>query len=147
MRKQFMTENQIILVQKTWKIFRSIQPLLVGDVFYSKLFMVQPEFRKMFPVAMDEQYRKLMDMISIVVARLERLNEVTDEIAALGKRHAGYGVKPEHYKVVGKALLWTLQQGLGSDWTKEVEEAWTKCYTIMSDAMIQAATEHTKNKI
>jgi len=133
-----MTEDQIILVQKTWKIFRSIKPLVIGDVFYTKLFMIQPEFKKMFPVAMDEQYKKLIEMISIIVARLERLNELTDDIAALGQRHIGYGVKPEHYKIVGKALLWTLQQGLGSDWTKEVEEAWIKCYTLLSEAMINA---------
>jgi hemoglobin-like flavoprotein len=133
-----MTEDQIILVQKTWKIFRSIKPLVIGDVFYTKLFMIQPELKKMFPVAMDEQYKKLIEMISIIVARLERLNELTDDIAALGQRHIGYGVKPEHYKIVGKALLWTLQQGLGSDWTKEVEEAWIKCYTLLSEAMINA---------
>jgi hemoglobin-like flavoprotein len=135
-----MTENQIVLVQKTWKIFRSIKPLVVGDVFYSKLFMMQPELKAMFPMSMEEQYKKLTEMLSIIVARLERINELTEEIAALAKRHRGYGVKTEHYKVVGKALLWTLQQGLGSDWTKDVEEAWTKCYTLLSDAMINAAT-------
>jgi hemoglobin-like flavoprotein len=135
-----MTEAQIALVQKTWKVFRCIEPKLVGDVFYSKLFLMQPELRRLFPVTMDDQYKKLMNMISTVVARLERLNELTDDLAALGQRHVGYGVKPEHYKIVGKALLWTLEQGLGSDWTKEVAEAWTKCYSILSNAMISVSS-------
>jgi len=134
-----MTENQIALVQKTWKIFRSIKPLVVGDVFYTKLFMMQPELKAMFPMSMEDQYKKLTEMLSIIVARLERINELTAEIAALAKRHSGYGVKPEHYKVVGKALLWTLQQGLGRDWTDEVEQAWIECYATLSRTMISAS--------
>ena len=134
-----MTAQQIILVQKSWKIFRDIQPSLVGDVFYSKLFTMHPELRRMFPSSMDGQYKKVIDMISVIVTRLERLNEVLDEIKALGKRHAGYGVMPWHYQVVGQALLWTLQQGLGRDWTGDVEEAWKKCYELLSETMINAA--------
>ena len=141
-----MTEHQIALVQKSWKVFRSIQPSVVGDVFYSKLFAMHPELRRMFPAVMDGQYKKIMEMISIVVSRLERLNELTDEITALGKRHAGYGVKPWHYELVGQALLWTLQQGLGTDWSKDVEQAWTKCYKVLSDAMVNAgAMKNTSN--
>jgi len=132
-----MTVDQIALVQKTWKIFRCMKPVLVGDVFYSKLFLMQPELRKIFPADMNQQYKKLIDMMSLIVARLEKFNDLTDDIIALGCRHAGYGVKPEHYKFVGKALLWTLQQGLGNDWTKEIEEAWTSCYAHLSEAMIQ----------
>jgi hemoglobin-like flavoprotein len=136
-----MTENQITQVQRTWKIFRNIKPIVVGDVFYSKLFMIHPELKKMFPASMDEQYKKLLDMLSLIVARLERLKEVTDDIAALGQRHAGYGVKPEHYEMVGNALLWTLKQGLGSDWTPEVEEAWKSCYAFLSNTMINASKD------
>ena len=115
--------------------------MVVGDVFYSKLFMIHPELKKMFPTSMDEQYKKLLDMLSLIVARLERLKEVTDDIAALGQRHAGYGVKPEHYEMVGSALLWTLKQGLGSDWTPEVEESWKSCYAFLSNTMINASKD------
>jgi hemoglobin-like flavoprotein len=136
-----MTEDEIILVQRTWKIFRCIEPRLVGDVFYSKLFMMQSDLRKMFPATMEHQYKKLTDMISTIVARLDKPDEIAEDIAALGRRHAGYGVKPQHYKLVGKALLWTLQQGLGNDWTKEVEAAWIKCYAFLSNTMVTAAME------
>jgi len=138
-----MTGEQIILVKKTWKIFRSIDSALVGDAFYSKLFNDTPALRKMFPRDMNAQYRKLMDMLSTVVARLDNLNELTDDITAMAQRHVGYGVRPAHYKLVGKALLWTLEQGLGSDWTEQVKAAWITCYTVLSDTMINASASKT----
>lgn len=135
-----MTEKQITIIKKTWKLFRDINPLMVGDTFYSKLFTDNPTLRKMFPKYMNEQYMKLIDMLSTIVARLDRLDDLTGEIAAMAGRHVQYGVKPEHYRLVGDALLWTLQQGLGNDWNEEVKEAWTKCYTMLAEAMIAASS-------
>jgi hemoglobin-like flavoprotein len=142
-----MTAEQTILIKKTWKMFRSIDPALVGDAFYSKLFSDTPALRKMFPKNMNEQYRKLMDMLSTVVARLDNLNELTDDIAAMAQRHVQYGVRPAHYKLVGKALLWTLEQGLGNDWTEDVKEAWVTCYTILSETMINASGSPAKQTV
>ncbi|MDO6435209.1 globin domain-containing protein [Flavitalea sp. BT771] len=134
-----MTVNQVFLVQKTWKIFRNINVEVVGDVFYSKLFTEVPAARRLFKGPMTAQYKKLIDMISIIVARLERIDEITDDIRNMAVRHKGYGVKAAHYKAVGDALLWTLEQGLGKDWTEDIREAWTLCYRTLSDAMIAAS--------
>lgn len=135
-----MTEEQIALIKRTWKIFRDINPLIVGDTFYSKLFSDTPALRKMFPPYMNEQYKKLIDMLSTIVARLDHLEDLTGEIGAMAQRHVQYGVRPAHYRLVGNALLWTLEHGLGSDWTEEVKEAWTKCYTTIADTMIAASS-------
>ena len=89
----------------------------------------------MFPKNMDEQYQKLIDTLSVVVARLEQLEDLQADIAALAKRHEGYGVKPKHYPMVGEALLWTLERGLGNDWNEETAEAWKACYGALSEAM------------
>ena len=89
---------------------------------------------------MNQQYQKLIDMLSTVVGRLDHLEDLSGEIAAMGRRHVSYGVKPAQYKKVGEALLWTLEQGLGKDYTPEVKEAWTKCYNTLADAMIKAST-------
>ena len=134
-----MTEEQILLVKKTWKIFRGIDPTLVGDTFYSKLVSDTPALRRMFPRNMEEQYRKLIDMLTIVVGRLDRMEEINEDIAAMARRHVSYGVRPAHYKLVGKALLWTLEQGLGADWTPAVKEAWIVCYNTLADTMINAS--------
>lgn len=136
-----MTKEQIILVKKSWRVFRSIDPALVGDLFYSKLFADNPSVKKMFPSDMNQQYVKLIDMLSAIVSRLEQLDTLTEEIAAMARRHVTYGVRPAHYKLVGTALLWTLERGLGTDWNAELKEAWQTCYKQLSDTMIHAASE------
>jgi len=133
-----LTPAQIQLVKQTWIIFRSMDPGLVGDVFYSKLFVENPSLRRMFPKQMDEQYKKLINMLSVIVARLDHIDELTSDIKAMAQRHVNYGVKPEHYKLVGNALLWTLQHGLGNDWNDDVKDAWQNCYKLLSDTMINA---------
>ena len=135
-----MTKEEIILIKRTWKLFREINPVVVGDTFYSKLFLENPSVRKMFPKDMNQQYQKLIDMLSTIVGRLDNLEELSSDIAAMAQRHVAYGVKPAQYQKVGEALLWTLEQGLGKDYTPEVKEAWTKCYSTLADAMINAST-------
>ncbi|WP_266364818.1 globin domain-containing protein [Tellurirhabdus rosea] len=116
---------------------REIDPKLLGNVFYSRLFLEAPELRSLFKPDMEPQYKKLLDMLSYVVVRLDRLDTVLDDVGALAERHTGYGVKPEHYELVGRALLWTLQTGLDRDWNPEVAEAWTAFYTAVATEMIQ----------
>jgi len=134
-----MNKEEILLVKKTWNIFREIDPVLVGDVFYSKLFFDMPSLEKLFHTPREEQSRKLIEMLSVIVGRLDNLEELTGEIKQLAIRHVQYGVKEHHYKAVGTALLWTLQQGLGRDWNEEVSDAWGVCFQILSDTMINAS--------
>jgi hemoglobin-like flavoprotein len=134
-----MTTEQILLVKKSWSIFREIDPVLVGDVFYSKLFFDMPYLEKLFHTPKEEQSRKLIEMLSVIVGRLDRLEELTEEIRQLAIRHVQYGVKEQHYKAVGAALLWTLRQGLGNDWNEKVNQAWATCFQILSETMINAS--------
>ncbi len=136
-----MNQEQIKLVKQSWKLFRNIEPSKVGDLFYSKLFADNPQLRKMFPKDMDQQYTKLIDMITVIVVRLDHLNTLTGEISTMAQRHNDYGVKPEHYILVGNALLWTLEKGLGKDWTDKTKEAWSSCYTTLADTMINAVSK------
>lgn len=134
-----MTEEQILLVKRSWKIFRNIDPAIIGDVFYSKLFLDHPKLRKLFPKSMEEQYKKLTDMLDSIISKLEKMDVVSSDIRALAERHVKYGVKAEHYIMIGDALLWTLAHGLGKDWNSEVEEAWTNCFSTLSANMINAS--------
>ena len=140
-----MTKEQILLVKKSWNIFREIDPVLVGDVFYSKLFFDMPYLKHLFHAPQTEQAKKLVEMLSVIVGRLDKLEELTRDIRQLAIRHVQYGVKEQHYKVVGTALLWTLQQGLGNDWNEKVGEAWAACFQILSETMINAAGYKNKN--
>lgn len=133
-----LTREQIAVIKKNWSVFRDMEPRLVCDVFYGKLFYDNPPLRKLFPENMDEQYRKLMNMLNRIVARLDDFDSIKAELQAVGKRHVAYGVRPELYGPVGIALLWTLQQGLGSDWTPEARLAWQTCYAKIAIIMQEA---------
>ena len=134
-----MTEKQILLVKKSWSFFREIDPVLTGDIFYGKLFLNNPQLKNLFHSTREEQAKKLIDMLSVIVCRLDNLCELTLEIKKLAERHVQYGVKESHYNAVGVALIWTLQQGLGRDWNKETKEAWMACYDEISSIMISAS--------
>lgn len=133
--------QQIRLIKKSWLVLKDINPVVIADLFYSKLFSQNPGLRKMFPKNMEHQYNQLMDMLTTIIIRLDTINELKGDFAPLAKRHIGYGVKPAHYKLVGEALLWTLQKGIGKGWTTEVADAWAACYTTLAEMMMSAATE------
>ena len=123
-----LTKKEISLIKKSWSLLGKMDPIVLGDIFYSKLFFENPELRKMFPQDMKGQYKKFIDMLDTIVARLENLDDLKGDIVAMAKRHIDYGVKPAHYNLVGKALLYTLQKTLGNEWTDEVRSGWINCY-------------------
>ena len=131
-----LTKKEISLIKKSWNLLEKIDPMAIGDIFYTKLFYDNPELRKMFPQDMKGQYQKFVDMLNTIVSRLEKLDELKGDIVAMAKRHNDYGVKPHHYNLVGKALLLTLQKSLGKEWTDEVRSSWINCYSILSGTMI-----------
>lgn len=137
-----MTTPQLMLVKQSWKLLREVDSAVLGDVFYGWLFIQYPSLRSMFTGSMESQYQKFVDMLSIIVARLDRPATVAQEISQLAKSHARYGVKPEHYVAVKEALLWTLKQGLGTDWNDDVEQAWVACYDILTQSMLQENEEN-----
>lgn len=133
-----MTPEQVTLVQTT---FAKVAPISdkAAILFYDRLFELAPQVRAMFPTDLTEQRRKLMATLAVVVGGLSNLQSVLPAASALAKRHVAYGAQPAHYPVVGAALLWTLEQGLGAAWTPEVAAAWTAAYTTLSGYMISEA--------
>jgi hemoglobin-like flavoprotein len=133
-----MTPDQVTLVQQS---FAKVAPIseAAAVIFYDRLFEVAPSVKPMFPADMKEQRKKLMATLAVVVGGLSNLESVLPAASALAKRHVGYGAKAEHYPVVGGALLWTLEKGLGDGWTPEVAEAWTAAYGTLSGYMISEA--------
>ena len=133
-----MTPQQAQLVKQS---FAKVAPIAdqAADLFYGRLFELAPQVRPLFKGDIKAQGQKLMSTIGMAVASLDRLPELVPVVQDLGRRHAGYGVKDEDYDVVAQALLWTLDKGLGPDFTPEVKEAWTVVYTILADTMKSAA--------
>jgi hemoglobin-like flavoprotein len=137
-KERDMTPDQIKLVQQS---FAKVAPISdqAATIFYDRLFEIAPSVKAMFPADMTEQRRKLMVMLAAVVKGLDNLESVLPAASALAKRHVSYGAKAEHYPVVGAALLWTLEKGLGDGWTPEVADAWTAAYGTLSGFMISEA--------
>ena len=129
-----MTPNQITLVQDSFQLVAPIADT-ASELFYTRLFELDPSVRPLFPTDIADQRRKLMQTLSVVIGSLRYLDGIAPSIHALGRRHAAYGVKPQHFDTVGSALLWTLAQGLGPAFTPEVESAWAAVYSLLSDTM------------
>jgi len=133
-----MTPEQVTLVQQS---FGKVAPISdqAAVIFYDRLFEIAPQVKAMFPADMTEQRKKLMATLAVVVNGLSNLESILPAASALAQRHVAYGAKPEHYPVVGSALLWTLEKGLGDGWTTDVAAAWTAAYTTLSGFMIEQA--------
>jgi hemoglobin-like flavoprotein len=135
-----MTEDQKTLIRAS---FAQIAPnaQAVAALFYDRLFTLDPTLKPLFKGDMVEQGRKLMAMIGVAVANLDRLDTIVPAVEQLGARHAGYGVPNESYATVGAALAWTLEQGLGSDYTPAMASAWFDCYATIAAVMQDGAAK------
>jgi hemoglobin-like flavoprotein len=137
-----VTPEQKLLVQES---FAQVVPIadIAAELFYARLFKLDPSLRGLFHGDMREQGRRLMQMMTVAVRGLDRLEAIVPAVQALGRRHATYGVTEAHFATVGAALLWTLEQGLGEAFTPEVADAWASVYavlaTTMQDAMADAS--------
>jgi hemoglobin-like flavoprotein len=135
-----MTSQQIDLVHTSFAQVRAT-PDAVAALFYNKLFELDPSLRPMFRGDLTEQGRKLMQMLSFAVSSLRRLEQIVPAVEDLGRRHASYGVRDQHYATVAAALLWTLEQDLGAGFTPEVKAAWVAMYGIVTSAMQRGAAQ------
>lgn len=133
-----MTPREKSVVRET---FAQVAPIAqeAAALFYGRLFELDPTLKALFKIDLGEQGRKLMQMIGLAVSKLDALDELVPAVQALGRRHAGYGVKDGDYDTVGSALLWTLGQGLGPAFTPEARSAWTTVYGLLASTMKAAA--------
>jgi hemoglobin-like flavoprotein len=139
-----MTSQEVNLIKTS---FARIEPIAetAAALFYERLFELDPGLRRLFSGDMNEQGRKLMQMIAVAVKGLDRLDQLIPAVQALGARHSGYGVQDQHYETVGTTLLWTLEKGLGADFTAETREAWIKVYSVLSQTMKNAIRRPAEN--
>ena len=133
-----ITPREVELVQRS---FAQVVPIAdaAAELFYDRLFEIDPGLRSLFKGDMQEQGRKLMRMLALATNGLSTLDALMPAVQELGRRHAGYGVLPQHYESVGVALLWTLDRGLAGDFTPEVAHAWGAAYALLVQTMINAA--------
>ena len=129
-----MTNEQIKLVQDS---FRQVAPIAdtAAELFYARLFELDPDLELLFKGNLSEQGRKLMQMLGLAVNSLDRMEQLLPVVRSLGTRHVSYGVRDRDYDTVGQALMWTLRKGLGQAFTPDVEAAWSDVYATLASAM------------
>lgn len=133
-----MNPEKVTLVQDSFKKVAAIAET-AADIFYQRLFEIAPEVRPLFPTELTDQKKKLMQTLTVAVNSLHEIESIVPTVKALGAKHVGYGVKDEHYDSVGAALLYTLEEGLGTEWNAELADAWTETYVILSTTMKEGA--------
>ena len=132
-----MTPEHIEIVQST---FKKVAPIAdtAADIFYDRLFEIAPDTRALFPEVLTDQKKKLMQMIGVAVNGLRDLDAILPAVQELGARHQGYNVTDAHYDSVGEALIYTLDKGLGDEFTADAKDAWTETYGILASVMKEA---------
>ena len=134
-----MSPQEKALVKETWQ---KLTPMAdtAARLFYERLFEIDETTQPLFKTAnLAEQRQKLVQALRVVVQGLDDLAALAPTLVDLGQRHTQYGVTDGHYESVGAALLWTLEQGLGSDWTSETKGAWSSAYLLLTGVMREAA--------
>src|SRR3972149_578482 len=136
-----MTPKQIQLVQNSWKQVVPISDK-AAELFYGRLFQLEPSYRRLFTSDQQEQGRKLMQMITVAVNGLPKLDTIVPAVEDLGRRHLDYNVTEEMYDTVGEALLWTLKQGLGPAFASDIPHSGSRnssrIFPIMASAALAA---------
>ena len=141
-----MDADTIREVQASWTLIEPLAPRL-SRVFYDHLFTADPSLVPLFERnqrgEMAEQGHKLMQMLGVAVDGLGDLDALTPVLMELGRRHVGYGVEEDHYQKVGDALMQTLAEGLGAQFTPAVRHAWNQAYELMARVMLAGARAGT----
>ena len=124
-------------MQSTWRAVLTIGDTF-AEMFYGKLFSLDPGLRELFRESMKEQGRNLTAMLSVAVAGLAHPEKIQRALHQLGRRHAAYGVRPSHYDTVRDALIWALERCFGDAFTPEARAAWLAAYAYLASAMQDA---------
>jgi len=111
---------------------------VAADLFYQRLFDAAPELRSLFSDDLTDQKKKLMGALKVLVNTLEHPDKLIPILEDMGRKHKTYGVVEDHFVPVADALVWTLEEGLGSAFTEEVRQAWTALYSAVASIMIEA---------
>jgi len=130
-----LTPQQKRLVRESFQSVQEYSSSLT-KLFYGRLFELAPTVRSLFASDLNEQARKLVEMLTTIVNALDRFEELGPQLVDLGRRHVTYGARPEHYDVVRVALLWALAQALDHEFDRETRQAWDQMLRAISAAMV-----------
>jgi hemoglobin-like flavoprotein len=133
-----MTEKEILLIKSSWKIFRQIEPTVLGDLFYGHLLHKNSSLASVFKYSLERQSLLLIDFLNTIIFRLEDLGSMQSKIKELAELYASYGITPKYYPYISDALMFTIEKGIGKDWNDEIKNAWINGNEEVNRLMTQA---------
>lgn len=134
-----MTIEQRHLLRKSFQAVEAA-PIVAALIFYRRLFELDPRLRHLFKTDIEVQSVKLVEMLRVSLALLEKPGALQQELEELGARHVNYGVKKEHYVTVGQSLLEMLAEVQKNGFDTETRAAWTELYQVIETAMLRGAS-------
>ena len=114
--------------------FRKLEPAidLVGQLFYLKLYRLDPTFRARFAGDPKTQSRKFMAAVKLTIISLNHEDGLAPTLKLLGVRHRQLGIKLRDYRTMAKAWMWTLERSLEKSFTRQTKDAWTRLLTQLT---------------
>ncbi|QDT17376.1 NO-inducible flavohemoprotein [Alienimonas californiensis] len=130
----------------TIRIVKEITPAVAQHAeaitrrFYIRMFEGDPEVRRYFNQAHQHsggQQRALAGAICAYFAHIDDLAALGPAVELIAQKHTSLGIKPEHYRIVGKHLLDAIGDVMGEAATPEVVAAVGEAYGVLADVFIQ----------
>jgi len=110
-----------------------------AQAFYQRLFSYYPQVKPLFAnTDMQRQEGSLMATLAVVVAGVERGDNLLPTLQTLGEKHQRFGAKAEYFPLVGGVLLETFHEFLGPKLTPALQDAWSQAFELISTQMINA---------
>lgn len=133
-----VSDHDLALMRRDWAVVAAV-PTETARIFYAHLFRLDPSTKLLFQSDMAVQGRKLVETLGFIVDSLDDLDSIVPIARDLAIRHVAYGVTADQYQPVGAALIRTLKDLVGPNFSKEAEAAWAGVYTTLANEMVTAA--------
>jgi hemoglobin-like flavoprotein len=133
-----MSPIQIELINRSWDKLAWNSSRLVSS-FHVHLFNVDPDAQTLFVGDKGQKVTGMMSMIDVAIGLLDHWELFTRKLGDFGQRHVDYGVMELHYRGFGEALMLTLGEFLGPEFTPDTQDAWAEFYSLMAQSMIDGA--------
>lgn len=134
----FLTPDETEQLKDSYARLAPVKGYL-ANTFYRRLFAMAPQARPLFPDDLSEQMDKFASMVDLLMENLDEPWFFMGKVKRLAKRHVRYGAQPEHYVIVGQALIQALEELTPGGLSLQERTLWEQLYNFLSDTMIEAA--------
>ena len=116
------TEQKRLILNSFFRLEPALD--LVAQLFFLKLFRLDPGLRKKFDGPVEMQARKFSAGAKLAMISLGHEDGLAPTLKLLGTRHRQMGIRARHYRTMSRALVWTLERSLDKSFDRDTRDAW-----------------------